>query len=53
MRIEPRERLTVALDLPSVEAARTMVARLGDAVLFYKIGYEPNSARAIQRCDVK
>jgi len=35
-----RDRLIVALDLPSVEAAQAMVARLGDAVSFYKIGYE-------------
>jgi orotidine-5'-phosphate decarboxylase len=40
MPIEPRQRLIVALDVPSVEAARTMVARLGDAVEFYKIGYQ-------------
>jgi orotidine-5'-phosphate decarboxylase len=40
MRIKPRERLIVALDLPSVEAAQAMVARLGDAVSFYKIGYQ-------------
>jgi orotidine-5'-phosphate decarboxylase len=40
MRIEPRERLIVALDVPSVEAAQAMVARLGDAVSFYKIGYQ-------------
>jgi orotidine-5'-phosphate decarboxylase len=39
MPIEPRERLIVALDLSSVEAAQAMVARLGDAVSFYKIGY--------------
>ena len=36
----PRERLIVALDLPSVEAAQAMVARLGDEVSFYKIGYQ-------------
>jgi orotidine-5'-phosphate decarboxylase len=36
----PRERLIVALDLPSVEAADALVARLGDAVSFYKIGYQ-------------
>jgi len=40
MPIEPRERLIVALDLSSVEAAQTIVARLGDAVSFYKIGYQ-------------
>jgi orotidine-5'-phosphate decarboxylase len=35
-----RERLIVALDLPSVAAAEKMVARLGESVLFYKIGYQ-------------
>jgi orotidine-5'-phosphate decarboxylase len=40
MPIEPRERLIVALDLSSVEEAQAMVARLGDAVSFYKIGYQ-------------
>ena len=37
---DPRDRLIVALDLPSVGAAETMVARLGDSVSFYKIGYQ-------------
>jgi orotidine-5'-phosphate decarboxylase len=36
----PRERLIVALDLSSVEAAEALVARLGDVVSFYKIGYQ-------------
>lgn len=40
MPLESRQRLIVALDVPSVEAARSMVARLGDAVVFYKIGYQ-------------
>src|ERR1700691_5158636 len=40
MPIEPRERLIVALDVSSVEAAAALVARLGDAVSFYKIGYQ-------------
>jgi len=40
MPIAPRERLIVALDLSSVEAAEALVARLGDAVSFYKIGYQ-------------
>jgi orotidine-5'-phosphate decarboxylase len=40
MPIAPRERLIVALDLSSVEAAEAMVARLGDTVSFYKIGYQ-------------
>jgi orotidine-5'-phosphate decarboxylase len=38
--MQPRERLIVALDLPSVEAAQSIVARLGDVVSFYKIGYQ-------------
>src|SRR6201994_530325 len=38
--IPTRERLIVALDLPGVEQAEAMVARLGDAVNFYKIGYQ-------------
>src|SRR5690348_4604571 len=38
--IPARERLIVALDVPSVSAAEAMVARLGDAVWFYKIGYQ-------------
>jgi len=40
MPIAPRERLIVALDLPSLEAAQAMVDRLGDAASFYKIGYQ-------------
>src|SRR5947209_11399607 len=38
--IAPRDRLIVALDLPSVDAAEAMIARLGDSVSFYKIGYQ-------------
>ncbi|HUI97603.1 MAG TPA: orotidine-5'-phosphate decarboxylase [Xanthobacteraceae bacterium] len=38
--IDPRDRLIVALDVPTVEAAEMLVARLGDAVSFYKIGYQ-------------
>jgi orotidine-5'-phosphate decarboxylase len=34
------DRLIVALDLPDVAQARDMVATLGDAVSFYKIGME-------------
>jgi orotidine-5'-phosphate decarboxylase len=37
---DARDRLIVALDLSSVEQAQAMVARLGDAVSFYKIGYQ-------------
>lgn len=35
-----RDRLIVALDLPSVSEAERAVIRLGDAVSFYKVGYE-------------
>ncbi len=37
---EPRERLIVALDVPSVAEAEALVARLGDSVSFYKVGYQ-------------
>ena len=39
-KIASRDRLIVALDLPSVAAAETMISKLGDAVTFYKIGYQ-------------
>jgi orotidine-5'-phosphate decarboxylase len=35
-----RDRLIAALDLPDVAAAEAMVEKLGDAVSFYKIGFE-------------
>src|SRR5881227_2532716 len=38
--IVARDRLIVPLDLPDVAAAEAMIARLGDAVTFYKIGYQ-------------
>src|SRR6476619_3800635 len=38
--IPPRDRLIVALDLPSIAKAEAMIARLGDSVTFYKIGYQ-------------
>jgi len=38
--IAPKDRLIVALDLPGVAAADAMVAKLGDSVSFYKIGYQ-------------
>ncbi|MCC6354322.1 MAG: orotidine-5'-phosphate decarboxylase [Verrucomicrobiae bacterium] len=38
--IAPNERLIFALDVPGADAARAMVARLGDAVSFYKIGLQ-------------
>jgi orotidine-5'-phosphate decarboxylase len=39
-KIAPTDRLIVALDLPGVAEAEAMVARLGDSVSFYKIGYQ-------------
>lgn len=33
------DRLIVALDVPSIAEARALVARIGDAVRFYKVGY--------------
>jgi orotidine-5'-phosphate decarboxylase len=48
MTLDPRERLIVALDLPSVGAAEAMIARLGDAVTFYKIGYQLGFAGGLQ-----
>jgi orotidine-5'-phosphate decarboxylase len=38
--IPPAERLIVALDLPDAARARALVERLGDAVVFYKLGLE-------------
>ena len=40
MPLDARERLIVALDVPSVASAEAMVAKLGDSVWFYKIGYQ-------------
>ena len=36
--IDVSKRLIVALDLPTLDEARSLVARLGDSVSFYKIG---------------
>jgi orotidine-5'-phosphate decarboxylase len=38
--LDPRERLIVALDVPSTKAAEALVLRLGDSAWFYKIGYQ-------------
>jgi orotidine-5'-phosphate decarboxylase len=35
-----RDRLIIGLDVPSVEDARSIVSRIGDAGTFYKIGYQ-------------
>src|SRR3954454_15402374 len=40
LNIAHRDRLIVALDVPSVAAAEVMIARLADSVTFYKIGYQ-------------
>lgn len=40
MTLDARERLIVALDLPSLREAENLVATLGDSVSFYKIGYQ-------------
>lgn len=39
-KIPARERVIVALDLPSVTVAENLVGRLGDSIAFYKIGYQ-------------
>ncbi len=38
--IPVQERLIMALDLPSIEAAKKLVETLGDSVVFYKVGME-------------
>jgi orotidine-5'-phosphate decarboxylase len=38
--IEPRDRLIVALDVPDVGEAKRLVAAIGDAASFYKVGLE-------------
>jgi orotidine-5'-phosphate decarboxylase len=38
--IPPRDRLIVALDVPTVQEAEAMTRRLGDSVTFYKVGLQ-------------
>jgi orotidine-5'-phosphate decarboxylase len=38
--LDARERLIVALDVPSVREAESLAATLGDSVSFYKVGYQ-------------
>lgn len=45
--MDARDRLIVALDLASVEEARALVGRIGDAASFYKIGYQLGFAGGI------
>jgi orotidine-5'-phosphate decarboxylase len=40
MKLNPRDRLILALDVSSVEAARKTVEQLGDSVGIFKIGYQ-------------
>ena len=47
MPLDSRDRLIVALDLSSVAEAEAMIARLGEAVTFYKIGYQLGFAGGI------
>src|SRR5438309_7430993 len=38
--LDPRERLIVALDVPSAAAAQQIVAAVGDSVFTYKVGMQ-------------
>src|SRR5437667_8912821 len=38
--LNPRDRLIVALDVSSVAEAEALISKLGEAVTFYKIGYQ-------------
>jgi orotidine-5'-phosphate decarboxylase len=44
MKLEPRERLIVALDFSSVKDALEFVEKMGDTISFYKVGLELFSA---------
>ncbi|MCG6121254.1 MAG: orotidine-5'-phosphate decarboxylase [Microvirga sp.] len=44
---DPRDKVIVALDVASVDEARALVARIGDAGTFYKIGYRLGFAGGI------
>jgi orotidine-5'-phosphate decarboxylase len=44
-RIANRERLIFALDVPDLKGAKELVERLGDSVVFYKIGLELATSR--------
>jgi orotidine-5'-phosphate decarboxylase len=44
-RIANRERLIFALDVPDLQGAKDLVTRLGDSVVFYKIGLELATSR--------
>jgi orotidine-5'-phosphate decarboxylase len=38
--IAPRDRLILAVDVPSAEEAKSLVTELGDTVIFYKLGLQ-------------
>ena len=46
--MDSRDRLIVALDVPTVAEAEAMVARLGDAVSFYKVGMQLQFAGGLE-----
>ncbi|MGO4706050.1 orotidine-5'-phosphate decarboxylase [Microvirga sp. 2MCAF38] len=43
-----RDRLIIGLDVPSVDEARALVASIGDAGTFYKIGYQLGYAGGLE-----
>jgi orotidine-5'-phosphate decarboxylase len=49
--IDPRDRLILALDVPTVSAAQKLVTTLGDSVSFYKIGYQLAYAGGLSMAD--
>src|SRR4030081_2847676 len=46
--IQPRERLIVALDVPTAAAAQKIVAAVGDSALTYKVGMQLYTAEGPQ-----
>jgi orotidine-5'-phosphate decarboxylase len=47
--MDARDRLIVALDLPSIQAARQLVEKLGDAATFYKVGLTLQLAAGVEQ----
>jgi orotidine-5'-phosphate decarboxylase len=47
-RIDPRERLIIALDVSTADAARKIVAAVGDSALTYKVGMQLYTAEGPQ-----
>ncbi len=46
--ITAKDRLIVALDMPTIEEAQRLIAKLGDSVTFYKVGLELLFAGGLQ-----